>query len=309
MLGAKGVLPPRKEIFIMTLSAVQYAAQACETIMHKFAPADLPPKGKFFYHQGVFLSGMERLYELTGDKKYFNYIKDYIDSVIGPNGELPGICHELGLEVYGFGGNPDTEMDYKQPSILLYRLFDETGDEKYMNAIKSIGESMYYYPTNPYGGYWHKTSTPHQMWMDGAYMGGPLSVKYAKRFGDPTLRERAIKQVFLMEEHLKDDKTGLYYHGWDPIKKAEWADPETGLSAHFWGRAVGWYTVAILDILDEIPEDHPAVDRLKQIEIDLLDALMKFQDPKTGMWFELLDRPDDEKNWVESSCTNLFIYS
>lgn len=294
----------------MKHTALKYAELACEAIMHKYAPQELPPKASFFYHQGVFLSGMERTYQLTGDKKYFHYIKDYIDSVIGPNGELYGICHEMGLkEDSWFNSRSLTMLDCKQPGILLFNLFDETGEEKYMNAIKTLGESMYYWPVNEYGGYWHMMTQHNQMWMDGAYMIGPLSVMYSKRFGNNTLRERAIKQVFIMNENIKDPKTGLYFHGWDPSKQAPWADPETGLSENIWGRAVGWYAVAILDILDYIPADHPAVERIKQIEMDLLKSLVKFQDPKTGLWFEVLDKPGEEGNWVESSCTNLFIYS
>ena len=150
---------------------------------------------------------------------------------------------------------------------------------------------------------------PYQMWLDGAYMAGPLSVMYAQRFGDAKLRERAINQIFIMNEHMRDEKTGLYYHGWDDSKQEVWADKKTGLSSQFWGRAVGWYAVAILDILDYIPENHPAVERLKSIEVDLLKSLAKYQDEKTGMWFNVLDRTADPKNWVESSCTNLFIYS
>lgn len=294
----------------MKNNALKYAAEACETIMAKFAPQELPPKESLFYHQGVFLSGMERLYELTGEKKFFNYIKDYIDYVLGPNGEVYGICHELGLRKGSpFAGRELTMLDCKQPAILLYKLYDETGDEKYMNAVKSISESMYYWPVNQYGGYWHMMHQHNQMWMDGAYMCGPLSVKYAKRFGANVLRERAINQIFIMNEHIKDPVSGLYFHGWDPTKKAPWADKETGLSENIWGRAVGWYAVAILDILDDIPQNHPATARLHQIEEDLLEALVKYQDPETGMWFEVLDKPGAEGNWVESSCTNLFIYS
>lgn len=294
----------------MKHSALKYAELACEAIMHTYAPQELPPKNSLFYHQGVFLSGMERVYKLTGDKKYFNYIKDYIDSVIGPNGELYGICHELEQPKDSYFNKVSlTMLDCKQPGILLFNLFDETGDEKYMNAVKTLGESMYYWPVNEYGGYWHMMMQHNQMWMDGAYMIGPLSVMYAKRFGDNTLRERAIKQVFIMNEHIKDEKTGLYFHGWDPTKQAPWADKETGLSQNIWGRAVGWYAVAMLDILEYIPEDHPDAERIKQIERDLLESLVKYQDPETGMWYEVLDKPGKEGNWVESSCTNLFIYS
>ena len=289
---------------------LEYGKLACDAFIHKYEPEMLPPVGSLFYHQGVCLSGMQRIYLLTGDKKYFNYIKDYVDSVIGPNGELIGFEHELNTpETADLARRALQMLDHKQPIILFYNLYDETGDEKYMRAIKTVGESMHYWPVNQYGGYWHMMTQHNQMWLDGAYMAGPLSVMHAQRFGDAVLRERAINQVFLMDDFMKDEKTGLYYHGWDDSKQEAWADPETGLSSQFWGRAVGWYTVAILDILDYIPADHPAVPRLKQIEADLLRALAKFQDKKTGMWFEVLDQIDREDNWVESSCTNLFIYS
>jgi len=283
----------------------------CDTMINKFEPQMLPPEGVLFYHQGVFLSGMQNIYYLCGEKKYFNYIKDYADSVLGENGELIGFVHEL--------TTPDTPwlakqalqmLDHKQATIILYNLFDETGDEKYIKPAIEAAKSMHYWPVNDYGGYWHMMTQPNQMWMDGAYMAGPLSVIYAKRFGDTVLRDRAIKQVFLMEDFIKDEKTGLYFHGWDDSKdKMPWADPETGLSSEIWGRAVGWYAVAILDILEYIPENHPDVPRLKRIEKDLLTALVKYQDKKTGMWFEVLDKIDEPDNWVESSCTNLFIYS
>ncbi len=294
----------------MKKTPLQYGELACEAMMHKYKAEKLPPERTLFYHQGVFLSGMQNIYLLNKDKRYFQYIKDYVDSVIGPNGELYGICHELTTpDMPGLTKIALTMLDNKQATIILYNLYDETGDVKYMNAIKTAAESLYYWPVNQQGGYWHKMDQHYQMWLDGAYMAGPMSVMYSKRFGDAVLRERAIKQVFLMDDYMKDKKSGLYYHGWDESKTAEWADAETGLSANIWGRAVGWYAVAILDILEYIPENHPSVPRLKQIEIDLLRALAKVQDEKTGMWFQILDKPERADNWVESSCTNLFIYS
>lgn len=296
----------------MRKTSLEYAELACDAIIRYNAPHELWPKGAMFYIPGVFLSGMQRVWHLTREKKYFDYIKSYFDTVISQDGSLYGVCHELIIpetEGKSYNLRALTMLDCKQPSILLYDLYDETGEEKYMKAIKTIGQSMYFWPVNQYGGYWHMMTQPYQMWMDGAYMAGPLSVKYAKRFGDPILRERAIKQVFLMDEHMKDKRSGLYFHGWDDSKTEAWADPETGLSSQIWGRAVGWYAVAILDILDEIPEEHPAVERLKQIEVDLLKALIRYQDSKTGMWFQILDQPEKEDNWVESSCTCLFVYS
>ncbi len=296
----------------MKKQPLEYAELACNAIMDSKAPGELWPKGAMFYIPGVFLSGMQKVWKLTGEKKYFDYIKLYFDTVLSPDGSLYGVCHELTIpETDGkyYNERSLTMLDCKQPCILLYDLYDETGDEKYMKAIQTIAQSMYFWPVNQYGGYWHMMTQPYQMWMDGAYMAGPLSVKYAKRFGDPVLRERAIKQVFLMNEHMKDEKSGLYFHGWDASGEEAWADPKTGLSGQIWGRAVGWYAVAILDILDDIPAEHSAVGRLKQIEADLLKALVKYQDPETGMWYQVLDQPEKEGNWVETSCTCLFIYS
>lgn len=296
-------------------SPLDYARLGCEAIMKKYTPDKLPPERTLFYHQGVFLSGMMRLYKLTGEDKYFNYIKEYIDSAIGTSGEVYGIDHEVTDWVpeptwgEGIKQRSLTMLDCKQPVILMYELYDKTGDEKYLKAIKKISESMYFWPVNNYGGYWHMMHECDQMWLDGAYMVGPLSVMYSERFKDPRLRDRAIKQILIMDEHMKDVKTGLYYHGWDASRKQKWADKETGLSSQIWGRALGWYAVAILDMLDYIPKNHPDIERLKRIEAELLNSLAKYQDIKTGMWFEVLDKPEKQDNWVESSCTCLFIYS
>lgn len=297
------------------LTPLQYGELALRAIMNKFTPETLPPEKALFYHQGVFLSGMENIYILTKNKEYFNYIREYIDCCIGENGEIYGISHEKTewkkpecwrdtMQLMAM-----TFLDCKQPSILLYNLYDETGDKKYLNAAKTVGESMYFWPVNCYGGYWHMMTQPHQMWLDGAYMAGPLSMMYSDRFGDNTLAERAINQILLMHYNMKDEKTGLYYHGWDESKEMPWADKETGLSSQFWGRALGWYAVAILDILDYVPEGHPKRAELCKIEKDLLDALIKYQDSKTGMWYQVVDRIDADDNWVESSATCLFVYS
>ena len=294
----------------MKIKPIEYAQEMCGAIMHMYEPEDLPPKGAFFYHQGVFLSGMQQVYKYTGDKKYFNYIKRYVDSVIDKNGEIVGYEMEnVTTEDSWFVRSALALLDSKQPVILLYDLYDETKDFRYEKAIKTVADSMHFWPWNSHGGYWHMMLQPNQMWLDGAYMVGALACKYDKYYGDEILRERAIKQVLLMDRFMKDEKSGLYFHGWDESKQEKWADKETGLSSEIWGRAVGWYAVAILDIIDLIPENHPKIEKLKQIERELLSALVKFQDKKTGLWFEVLNKPNMADNWVETSCSCLFIYS
>ncbi len=294
----------------MKKTPLEYGIYACNALMNKYEPEELPPKGTLFYHQGVFLSGMKEIYTLTKDKQYLEYVKKYMDNVIGPNGEVYGFCHEITTtDMPKFAKESLTMLDCKQPCILCYWLYDETGEEKYHKVIETVAESMYYWPVNQYGGYWHMMTQPFQMWMDGAYMIGPFCVEYAERFGDDILRERAIKQVFLMDEFMRDPVTGLYYHGFDDSRQERWADPNTGLSGQFWGRAVGWYTVAILDILEHLPQEHPSRERLRQIEYRLLNNLRKYQDSENGMWYQILDKPNEPDNWVETSCTCLFMYS
>lgn len=226
---------------------------------------------------------MQNVYLLTGEKKYFDYIKAYADSVLGENGELIGFVHELNTpQTPPLAKQALQMLDHKQATMILYNIFDETGDEKYMRPIKEAASSLYYWPVNDYGGCWHMMTQPNQMWLDGAYMAGPLSVMYAKRFGETVLRERAINQVLIMDRFMKDKKTGLYFHGWDDSEnKMPWADKQTGLSKIIWGRAVGWYAVAILDILENIPQNHQKANELKRIEKELLTALRDYQDPKT----------------------------
>lgn len=289
---------------------LEYGVLTSKTMMRRYAPQDLPPKGALFYTQGVFLDGMQRIWRLNRDQKLIDYVKDYVDSVIAPDGSLYGINHELPLpEGTSYQLRALTMLDCKQPSVLFYDLYDEYGEEKYLKAAKTIGESMYYYPVNWYGGYWHMMTQPYQMWLDGAYMAGPFSVKYSQRFGDNTLMERAVQQIFLMEEHMKDEKTGLYYHGWDDSKKERWANPETGLSGQFWGRAVGWFTLAVVDIIEMLPKNHKAIERLSKIERELLIALKEYQDKETGLWYQVLDKQKEEGNWIETSCSILFTYS
>ena len=289
---------------------IEYAKLMCDTIMNMYEPQDLPPKGAFFYHQGVFLSGMQQVYKYTEDKKYFDYIKGYIDSVINENGEIAG--YEMENVSVGDSWHIVSALallDSKQPVILLYDLYEETKDIRYKKVIETIAKSMHYWPWNSHGGYWHMMLQPNQMWLDGAYMVGPLSCMYDKYYGDELLRERAIKQVFLMNEFMKDEKSGLYYHGWDASKEEKWSDKETGLSPEIWGRAVGWYAVAILDILEFIPKNHPDVEKLKKIEIDLLKALARYRDSERGLWYEVLDKPGEKGNWIETSCSCLFVYA
>ncbi|WP_397386798.1 glycoside hydrolase family 105 protein [Paenibacillus sp. MMS20-IR301] len=274
------------------LSPLGWAKKACDALMFKYGAAALPPD-RFHYHQGVFLSGMEKYWKLSGESKYYDYIKRWVDSQVQPDGSI-----------LKFNSN---ELDDIQPGILLYNLYEQTGDERYNKALHTLVPLLKSWKTNRVGGFWHKERYPNQMWLDGLYMAGPVAVQFGSVFGEPEYFDLLAYQAILMAQHCKDSKTGLLYHGWDESGAAPWADPVTGCAPEFWGRAIGWYPVALLEMFDYLPEDHKDKPQLVQILQDLLVALPKYQDSVSGLWYQVVDKGERPDNWLESSCTALYV--
>ncbi|WP_374043651.1 glycoside hydrolase family 105 protein [uncultured Paenibacillus sp.] len=276
------------------LTPLQWAEKACEALMAKYEPEQLPPDW-FHYHQGVFLSGMEQCWRETGKPQYFDYIKRWVDSHVLEDGSIKK-CHT-------------GELDDIQPGVLLFNLYEQTGDERYKKALDQLVPLLKSWPTNPSGGFWHKDHLPNQMWLDGLYMAGPIAVQYAKTFGASEYFDTMTYQAILMAERTRDPKTGLLYHGWDETKEAEWADPVTGLAPEFWGRAMGWYPIALLEMFEFLPEDHKDKAKLIDILQDLLISLSRYQDATTGLWYQVVDKGDRADNWVEVSCSAMYVLS
>jgi unsaturated rhamnogalacturonyl hydrolase len=273
-------------------TALDYANEACATLMRKFAAPDLPPKGRFHYHQGVFLSGMLKTYELTGDESLLKYVKEYVDARIDAYGNI-----------YEF--NPGM-IDDLQPGILLFPLYDMTRDPRYKAALDTIAHYIRTCPQNPEGGIWHKAWYRGQMWLDGLYMAGPFSVEYGVRFGDDGLIDMAVNQARLMEEKTRVKESGLWRHAYDYYREQPWADKVTGLSPEFWGRSIGWVPVGLLDEIEPLPADHQGRAALTRVTIDLLRSLARYQDEKSGMWYQVVDKASRPDNWPETSCTSLY---
>ncbi|MBQ3080759.1 MAG: glycoside hydrolase family 88 protein [Clostridia bacterium] len=270
---------------------VQYAVQAVETMMRKFDSPSLPPKGRFHYHQGVFLSGVYQTYLLTGKEAYYEYVKRWVDSIVDENGVVTNF--------------DKGQLDDIQPGILLFRLYEKTGDERYKKALDTLCPIIYNFPRNAEGGFWHKERYPEQMWLDGLYMGGPIIAEYAKAFNHPEYFDLVCQQALLMQEKTRDEKTGLLYHAWDAVIEREWADPVTGRSPEFWGRSIGWAAVGVLDDLEFLPGDHPMRRDMEKLVRDLLTALISFQSEE-GRWYQVVDKVHEEGNWPENSCSCLF---
>ena len=269
-----------------------YAQQACDTMMRRFKAADLPPKGHFHYHQGVFLSGVYKTWQLTGEQKYFTYVKDWIDSVFTEDGKIKNAYSHA-------------DLDDIQPGTLLYPLLDKTGDRRYRACIESVAAQIPDIPRCQCGGFYHKVSLTGQMWLDGLYMLGPFMCEYGRRFDRPDWLSMVSRHVLLMQEHTRDEKTGLWRHAWDETRQAGWCDPKTGLAPEFWGRSLGWVPVAIQDDLANMEPSAPGYEDLKAVTVELLEALARFQGPD-GRWWQVVDKVGQEGNWPENSCTCLF---
>ncbi len=275
----------------MLNTPLDYAKAACETMMRRFAAPDLPPKGHFHYHQGVFLSGVYETYKLCGDERYFQYMKDWVDSVFDSQGRIIDCVH--------------ANLDDIQPGILLFPLWERTGDPHYLDCLKSVYQEVLDIPRNPEGGFWHAVDLKDQMWLDGLYMAGPFCAEYGQRFNLPDLQETVVRQALLMREKTRDEKTGLMFHAWDGARETPWADPETGCAPEFWGRAMGWVPVAMLNDLDFMDKHIRDREAFIHMITDLLTNLCRYQS-EDGRWYQVVDKGGRPGNWLENSCSCLY---
>lgn len=249
------------------------------------------------YDQGLVLCGMEKIWKRTGDAKYFNYIQKSMDFFVGNDGTI----RTYKPEAY--------TLDNIAPGRNLLLLYDITGKEKYYTAAKTLRNQLNNQPRTSEGGFWHKKVYPYQMWLDGLYMAEPFYAEISRNVRDTKAFNDIADQFIWMEAHARDASTGLLYHGWDESKKEKWADPKTGLSPNFWGRAMGWYGMALVDVLDYFPVDHPK----RQVLIDILnryvEAVAKVQDKKSGVWWQVLNRGGEKGNYLEASASCMFVYT
>jgi len=258
---------------------------------------DFSTKLKWDYCHGFELQAIYKVWEKTNDKKYFDYVKSYVDSIIDNNGHI-----------YGYKSN-EYNIDRVNPGKMLFLMYDATRDEKIRIAIESLREQMKTHPRTSDGGFWHKKVYPNQMWLDGLYMASPFLAEYGSRYNEPQLYDEVVHQIITMAKHAYDPKTGLYYHGWDESRKQRWSNPETGTSPNFWSRSMGWYMMAMVDVLDYLPANHPERSEIKKILLDLSASLDKFRDKETGMWFQVTDKGTEKGNYIESTGSAMFIYS
>lgn len=254
----------------------------------------IPPK--WTYEQGVVLKAIEAMWYATGDAKYFRHIQKGMDYWIDEKGNHK----DYHLEEYNIDHiTPGTAM------LMLYRL---TGNDKYKKMVDLFRSQLMTHPRTNEGGFWHKKIYPYQMWLDGLYMGEPFYAEYSSIFGDDNWTDIANQFVW-MEKHARDAKTGLLYHGWDESRLQRWADKETGRSPHFWGRAMGWYAMGIVDTLEHFPKNHPRRSEIIAILKRTAAAIEKVQDKSSGLWWDILDLGGKKGNYHESSASADFVFA
>jgi unsaturated rhamnogalacturonyl hydrolase len=254
--------------------------------------------GEWTYEHGLFLSAGFELWQRTHRQDYLDYMKAWTNLFLTPEGRIKSSAYD----------RTQYRLDDILPGRLCIFLYQETGDQRYKVAADQLIDQLRDQPKTSDGGYWHKQIYPHQMWLDGIYMADIFSMQYANAFGDPQLFDESVRQIELISKHTKDPQTGLMYHGWDESRNPVWADSITGASPSFWGRAIGWYLMAVVDCLDYLPENHPERENLIMVFKDLSKSLARYQDEKTGLWFQVIDKGDRQGNWLETSCSAMFAY-
>lgn len=261
----------------------------------KFAAEDKP--WTWNYELGVLLQGMDTAWYNTANGAYYTYIKSSIDPFIQADGSI---------STYKPDNNALDDLALGRELLLLYGV---TQDARYYKAAALLRQQLATHPRTSDGGFWHKQRYPQQMWLDGLYMTEPFYAQFAATFHEPQDFADITKQFVLMEEHSRDPKTGLLYHGWDESKQQRWADKTTGMSPNFWARGMGWYMMALVDTLPYYNDNDPGRAKLLAILERLSAAVTSYQDKDTGLWYEVVDKPKAPGNYLESSAACMFTYA
>ncbi|WP_431242073.1 glycoside hydrolase family 88/105 protein [Flavobacterium sp. P21] len=251
---------------------------------------------KWDYVHGLVLHGFEELYKKNPDPRYPVYVKGYVDALVQNDGTIKS----YELEKYN--------IDMIVSGRLLFDIYAKTKEEKYLKAMQLLRKQLSEQPRTPEGGFWHKNIYPNQMWLDGLYMGEPFYAQYTVTFENGKYLDDVAKQFEEIQLHATDPKTGLLYHGWDSSKQMPWANKETGNSPNFWSRALGWYVMALVDVLDYMPKEHPKQKELVKYLNSACEALAKYQD-KSGLWYQVTDKGGKEGNYLEASGSSMFAYA
>jgi unsaturated rhamnogalacturonyl hydrolase len=278
---------------------IHYSLEMAERIISERNESGLHPEisRRWAYVPGMTLLALLRAWNQTGEEKYYSFVKTHMDLFVRDDGSIQGYVLE------------DYNLDQVNQGKVLFPLLQRTGEKRYEQALHLLATQLLSQPRTTDGGFWHKKIYPFQMWLDGLYMSSPFLAEYAAVFQRPELLDEVAHQILLVEKCTRDRNTGLLYHAWDDSKEQRWCDPVTGKSRHFWSRAMGWYSMAVVDALDHFPVDHPKRGTIIGIFERMAEALVRVQDGETGLWYQVLDLGVREGNYVEASGSSMFVYA
>ncbi len=254
-------------------------------------------QSRWHYKHGLLFKGVYHLWQKTGNGRYWESLQAYVDRFVTADGEIRTYQQD------------EYNIDQINPGKLLFPLYRETGERRYQQAIDRLRQQLRHHPRTNEGGFWHKKIYPYQMWLDGIYMGSVFYAEYAAEFDEPEAFDDVAFQFLTIEEHTRDPHTGLLYHAWDESRQMPWANPETGCSSHFWSRAIGWYVMALVDVLDVFPPNHLARPKFIEVLTRTLTAVAPYQDKATGLWWQIMDQSDRPGNYLEASGSCMFVYA
>ncbi|MDG3581585.1 glycoside hydrolase family 88/105 protein [Galbibacter pacificus] len=280
-------------------STEKWSEKMAKSIMYRNPEAwqiDDAKRPKWDYVHGLVSLAFEKLYAETQNKAYYDYAKGYADALIDSSGNI--VNYEI--EKYN--------IDMINAGKILFDLYAKTNDKRYKIAMDTLRLQLKDQPRTKSGGFWHKKRYPNQMWLDGLYMGAPFYTQYTTTFEEGKALNDIAKQFQLIETNAKDPNTGLLYHGWDESRQMEWADKKTGTSPNFWSRSLGWYAMALVDVLDYFPENHPKKQELITSLNQLATAVVAFQD-ESGLWYQVPNMGDRDGNYLEASGSAMLTYA
>lgn len=247
------------------------------------------------YIDGCMLTALMEMETLTGDERYFAFVKSCIDHFVGEDGSIRTFKQSA------------HNLDDINEGRVLFTLYERTGEEKYRRAADFLRACLDEQPRTPEGSFWHKAIYPNQVWLDGIYMAQPFSALYETRFGAGDCSD-VVRQIQTVRDRMLSKEKGLYFHGYDASKTAFWADPDTGCSKNFWLRSLGWFAVALADLLDILPAAEGR-DSLKVIFTELMGSVRRYADPDTGLYWQVPDQGGRAGNYLETSGSAMLAYA
>ena len=247
------------------------------------------------YIDGCMITALLCAYELTGEKKYFDFAESFIDYYVDDNGSIRGYSQER------------FNLDDINEGRVLFDLYKKTGKEKYKKAIFLLMDQLKKQPRTVTGNFWHKMIYPNQIWLDGLYMAQVFYLRYQKEFGNGDYSD-TVSQFQNVRKYMFDEKKKLYYHGMDCSKTVFWADERTGRSKSFWLRAIGWFLISLVDCIDYIDDDNVR-SKLSELFAEAIDGIAQYADPETGMFWQVVDCGGRKGNYLETSGSSMVAYA